>query len=84
MQKDGPTKTNLLCYRKMIYDSRSSDSFPERSTVDYIVPGEMELISAVRSVSCNSSMSKCKKTDDDDEYGPNVEVPTLLDSLFVK
>ena len=34
--------------RKLICDSRSSDSFAERSTVDYIVPGEMELMSAVR------------------------------------
>jgi len=70
--------------RKLICDSRSSDSFAERSTVDYIVPGEMELISAVRSVSCNSSMSKCNKTEDDDEYGPNVDGPPLIDSLFVK
>ena len=76
-----------ICYfgcRKLICDSRSSDSFAERSTVDYIVPGEMELISAVRSVSCNSSMSKCNKTEDDDEYGPNVDGPPLIDSLFVK
>ena len=61
--------------------------------MDYIVPGEMELMSAViqlsyhhillivssapmqylflhqvRSVSCNSSMSKCNKTEEDDEY----------------
>ena len=35
-------------FRKLICDSRSSDSFAERSTVDYIVPGEMELMSAVR------------------------------------
>jgi len=72
--------------RKLICDSRSSDSFAERSTVDYIVPGEMELMSAVRSVSCNSSMSKCNKTDDEtDEYGPNGDGgPPLIDSLFVK
>ena len=32
----------------------------ERSTVDFIVPGEMELTSAVRSVSCNSTINnKC-------------------------
>lgn len=34
----------------------NSGSFMERSTVDFIVPGEMELTSAVRSV---SSSSKC-------------------------
>ena len=46
--------------------------------MDYIVPGEMELMSAVRSVSCNSSMSKCNKTDgDDEEYGPNSESAPL-------
>ena len=53
--------------------------------MDYIVPGEMELMSAVRSVSCNSSMSKCNKTEvDEEEYGPNNELPPLIDSLFVK
>ena len=31
----------------------------ERSTVDFIVPGEMELTSAVRSVSCGSTINKC-------------------------
>ena len=75
----------LVVFRKLICDSRSSDSFAERSTVDYIVPGEMELMSAVRSVSCNSSMSKCNKTEvEEEEYGPNSEVPPLLDALFVK
>ena len=38
-------------------DRSSNSSFLERSTVDFIVPGEMELTSAVRSVS-NSAM-KC-------------------------
>ena len=37
----------------------NSGSFMERSTVDFIVPGEMELTSAVRSVSCGSTMNKC-------------------------
>jgi len=69
--------------RKLICDSHSSGSFTERSTVDYIVPGEMELISAVRSVSCNSSMSKCKQGDDE-EYGPGLDNPPIIDSLFVK
>ena len=74
-----------VVFRKLICDSRSSDSFAERSTVDYIVPGEMELMSAVRSVSCNSSMSKCNKTEvEEEEYGPNGEGPPLIDSLFVK
>ena len=74
-----------VVFRKLICDSRSSDSFAERSTVDYIVPGEMELMSAVRSVSCNSSMSKCNKTEgEDEEYGPISEGPPLIDSLFVK
>jgi len=75
--------------RKLICDSHSSDSFAERSTVDYIVPGEMELMSAVRSVSCNSSMSKCNKTEDDEEYSkeycPNPESgPPIIDPMFAK
>ena len=45
----------------------------------------MELMSAVRSVSCNSSMSKCNKTEvDDEEYGPGSEGPPLIDSMYVK
>ena len=40
----------------------------------------MELMSAVRSVSCNSSMSKCNKSDDD-EYGND---PPIIDSMYVK
>ena len=69
----------LVVFRKLICDSRSSDSFAERSTVDYIVPGEMELMSAVRSVSCNSSMSKCNKTEvEEEEYGPHSEGPPLI------
>ena len=46
----------------------------------------MIIISLIRSVSCNSSMSKCNKTDDEtDEYGPNGDGgPPLIDSLFVK
>ena len=34
----------------------NSGSFMERSTIDFIVPGEMELTSAVRSVSCNNGL----------------------------
>ena len=42
-------------------------------------------MSAVRSVSCNSSMSKCNKTEvDDEEYGPGSEGPPLIDSMYVK
>ena len=37
----------------------SLGSYMERSTVDFIVPGEMELTSAVRSVSCGSTINKC-------------------------
>jgi hypothetical protein len=37
----------------------NSGSYMERTTVDFIVPGEMELTSAVRSVSCNSTINKC-------------------------
>ena len=87
MRRPSPAKLNviLVVFRKLICDSRSSDSFAERSTVDYIVPGEMELMSAVRSVSCNSSMSKCNKTEaEDEEYGPHTEGPPIIDSLFVK
>jgi hypothetical protein len=43
----------------------------------------MELMSAVRSVSCNSSMSKCKQGEEE-EYGPGMEAPPIIDSLFIK
>ena len=42
----------------------NSGSYMERSTVDFIVPGEMELTSAVRSVSsnkCNGIVSGASK-----------------------
>jgi hypothetical protein len=42
---------SFVLLKKMICDLRRSDLFAERSTVDDIVPGEMELISAVRLVS---------------------------------
>ena len=29
-------------------------------------------------------MSKCNKTEDEDEYGPNSDGPPLVDSMFVK
>ena len=29
-------------------------------------------------------MSKCNKTEEEDEYGPNTEAPPLIDSMFVK
>ena len=44
----------------------------------------------VRSVSCNSSMSKCNKTEDEEEYGPQPgeggpdRGAPLLDSMFAK
>merc|ERR1719350_2384818 len=44
----------------------------------------MELMSAVRSVSCNSSMSKCNKTEDEEEYGPNADGPPIVDTMFAK
>nr|XP_040563886.1 uncharacterized protein LOC121114098 [Lepeophtheirus salmonis] len=54
--------------RALHCDSNSnSNSYIERSTVDFIVPGEMELTSAVRSVSCSSVLSKCNGNKD----GPN-------------
>lgn len=69
--------------RKLICDSHSSGSFAERSTVDYIMPGEMELTSAVRSVSCNSSMSKCNKGEEE-EYCPGGDGPPIIDSMYIK
>ena len=39
----------------------NTDSYLERSTVDFIVPGEMELTTAVRSVSCSSAINKNNK-----------------------